>query len=136
MSRAINYLQVQLGKFVFSLLEPIFQFWENQGTNVRIYLRQGLNSLDKEKTAVALLNLNMVLSLKPNHFLALINRGRLYLKESRFQFAVQDFLKASQVSAYRFHHYGLNIEYFQSVNKDVTDLDTSTGSQFSGINKI
>ena len=80
MGYALNYLRLQLGKLVFYLFEPIFQCWENRDSDIREHLHQGLIYLDKGETAVALLNLNMVLSLKPNHFLALVSRGRLYLK--------------------------------------------------------
>ena len=127
-----NYLRFRLGKLVFPLLEPIFQCWESRDTDVRLYLNQGLNYLNKRETAIALLNLNMVLSLKPNHFLALVSRGRLYLKQGRCQFAVQDLLKANQVSAYRFNHYGLNNEYLRSHNK-VSNLGVSIVSNLTEI---
>ena len=48
---ALNYLRLQLGELVFSLLEPIFQCWENRDSDVRLHLRQGLICLDKGETA-------------------------------------------------------------------------------------
>ena len=131
MGYALNYLRLQLGKLVFYLFEPIFQCWENRDSDIRVHLHQGLIYLDKGETAVALLNLNMVLSLKPNHFLALASRGRLFLKEGRSQLAAQDLLKANQVSAYRFSHYGLSSEYLRSLNKGVNNLGVPIVSNFT-----
>ena len=133
MGHTLNYLRLQLGKLAFLLIEPIFQFWENRDSDVRVHLHQGLICLDRGETAVALLNLNMVLSLKQNHFLALVKRGQLYLKEGQCQLAAHDFLKASRVSTYRFSHHGLNNEYIRLLKKGVNDLDAPTVRNFSEI---
>lgn len=133
MGFALNCLWFNLGKLAFPILEPIFQCWENQNQDIRKHLRQGLTCLGKRKTAIALLNLNMVLSLRPNHFLALISRGRLYLGEGKIHLAVWDFIKASQVSSYRFFHYNLYDEYLRSADKDEYDLGASTTSDFTEV---
>ena len=79
MGFVLDCVRFNLGKLAFPILEPIFKRWENQNQDVRKYLRQGLTHLGERKAAISLLNLNMVLSLNPNHFLALVSRGRLYL---------------------------------------------------------
>ena len=101
----MKYLRFNLGKLVFPILEPIFQFFDNRGSDVRKYLNQGLNYLDRGEIALALLSLNMVLNLRPNHILGLISRGRLYLQAGRLKLAAQDMIKANQLSPYRFIHY-------------------------------
>lgn len=133
MGCTLSELWLQLGKLIFPVVEPIFQCWENRDSDVRRHLHQGLICLDKGKPAVALLNLNMVLSLKPNHFLALVSRGRLYLREGRYQLAAQDLFKASQASAYRFTHYDLYNEYLRSVDKDVNDLGATIVNNFTEV---
>ncbi|KMP12653.1 hypothetical protein UR09_00675 [Candidatus Nitromaritima sp. SCGC AAA799-A02] len=127
----LNWLRFRVGELFFPILEPIFQWWENREKDVRGHFYQGLKCLDQKKTAIALLNLNMVLSLKPGHFQALVCRGRLYLKEGRGQLAAEDFLKANKVSPYRFTHHDLHREYFQSVNKDVENLGASIVNNFT-----
>ena len=129
----VSSLRLRLGELVFPVLEPIFQRWENRGSDVRKHLHQGLICLDKGKTAIALLNLNMVLSLKPDHFLALVSRGRLYLKEGQNRLAAEDFFKASKASTYRFTHYDLYNEYLRSVDKDVNYLGASIVSNFTDV---
>lgn len=129
----MSSLRLRLEELVFPALEPIFQCWENRGSDTRKHLHQGLICLDKGKTAIALLNLNMVLSLKPDHFLALVSRGRLYLKEGQNRLAAEDFFKASKASAYRFTHYDLYNEYLRSVDKDVNYLGASIVSNFTDV---
>ena len=60
----------------------------------------------------------MVLSLKPNHFLARVFRGRIYVKEGQYSLASEDYLEANRTSQYRFIHYDLYQEYFKSVNNE------------------
>ena len=129
----LNCLWLQLGKLLFPLLERVFQRWENRAPGARRYLCQGLVSLNKGETAVALLNLNMVLSLNQDHFLALVSRGRLYLKEDRCRLGAQDFLRANRISKYRFIHYGLSNEYLRSLNMGVKGLDLFTNSSFKEV---
>ncbi len=85
---------------------------------MRRHFNQALLSLKKSKQAIALLNLNMVLSLKPNHFLARVFRGRIYVKEGQYRLASEDYLEANRISQYRFIHYDLYREYFKSVNNE------------------
>ena len=131
MGFVLDCLRFNLGKLAFPILEPIFKRWENQNQDVRKYLGRGLTHLGERKAAISLLNLNMVLSLKPNHFLALVSRGRLYLAEGKAHLAARDFIKASQISSYRFTHYNLYGEYLRSVNKDEHDLGASIVSNFT-----
>jgi hypothetical protein len=58
----------------------------------------------------------MILSLKPNHFLARVFRGRIYVKKVQYRLASEDYLEANRISQYRFIHYNLYREYFKSVN--------------------
>jgi hypothetical protein len=60
----------------------------------------------------------MVLSLKPNHFLACVFRGRIYVKKGQYRLASEDYLEANRISQYRFIHYDLYREYFKSVNNE------------------
>ena len=60
----------------------------------------------------------MVLSLKPNHFLARVFRGRIYVQEGQYRLASEDYLEANRISQYRFIHYDLYREYFKSVNNE------------------
>ena len=85
---------------------------------MRRHFNQVLTSLDQRKQTLALLNLNMVLSLKPNHFLARVFRGRIYIKEGQYRLASEDYLEANRISQYRFIHYDLYQEYFKSVNNE------------------
>jgi tetratricopeptide (TPR) repeat protein len=107
-----------MGKTIFRLFEPMLKLFENKDPEVRKHFNQALLSLRKSKQAIALLNLNMVLSLKPNHFLARVFRGRIYVKEGQYRLASEDYLKANRISQYRFIHYDLYREYFKSVNNE------------------
>ena len=131
----LNCLWFSLGKLVFPMLEPILQCWENRNRDIRKYFYQGLACLGKRKAAISLLNLNMVLSLRPNHFSALVSRGRLYLKEGKPNLAARDFIKAGQVSSYRFTHYNLYSEYLRLVNKNEYELGVPIGSDFTKVLK-
>jgi len=117
-SHLFNLLCFKMGETIFPLFEPILKLAENKNPEVRRHFNQALLSLKKSKQAIALLNLNMVLSLKPNHFLARVFRGRIYVKEGQYRLASEDYLEANRISQYRFIHYDLYREYFKSVNNE------------------
>ena len=118
--KKINHLiglaEFKLGELIFSVLEPILRFLENKDPEVRRHFNQAIYSTNEKKQAIALLNLNMVLSLSPRHFLARVFRGRIYLREGQYRLASEDYLEANKISKYRFIHYDLYREYFRSVN--------------------
>ena len=103
---------------IFYLIEPFLKLTENRNPEVRRHFNQALLNLENSKQAIALLNLNMVISLKPNHFLARVFRGRIYVREGQYRLASEDYLEANRISHYRFIHYDLYREYFKSVNKE------------------
>lgn len=117
-SHLVNLAQFKLGEFIFPMFEPLLRFLENKDPEVRRHFVQALSSLKKKKQAIALLNLNMVLSLNPKHFLARVFRGRIYIKEGQYRLASEDYLEANKISQYRFIHYDLYREYFKSVNNE------------------
>ena len=117
-SHLFNFICFKIGETIFPLFEPILKLFENKDPEVRRHFNQALLSLKKSKQAIALLNLNMVLSLKPNHFLAHVFRGRIYVKEGQYRLASEDYLEANRISQYRFIHYDLYREYFKSVNNE------------------
>jgi tetratricopeptide (TPR) repeat protein len=117
-SHLICLTQFKLGEFIFPMFEPILRFFENKDPEVRRHFNQALTSMNEKKQAIALLNLNMVLSLNPRHFLARVFRGRIYIKEGQYRLASEDYLEANKISQYRFIHYDLYREYFRSVNKE------------------
>jgi tetratricopeptide (TPR) repeat protein len=155
-SNLFNFLCFKMGENVFPLLEPMLKLFENKDPEVRRHFNQALLSLKKSKQAIALLNLNMVLSLKPNHFLARVFRGRIYVKEGQYRLASEDYVEANRISKYRFIHYDLYREYLKSVNKEFgrqgrepfnsfdnvldpmhliqscKDLETEAGQEFQG----
>ena len=73
----ISLAQFKLGEFIFPMFDPMLRFIENKDPEVRRHFIQALSSLKEKKQAIALLNLNMVLSLKPRHFLARVFRCRI-----------------------------------------------------------
>ena len=113
----ISLAQFKLGEFIFPMFESMLRFIENKDPEVRRHFIQALSSLKEKKHAIALLNLNMVLSLNPRHFLARVFRGRIYIKEGQYRLASEDYLEANKISQYRFIHY-LYREYFRSVNSE------------------
>ena len=117
-SHNFNLFCSKIGKSIFHIFEPILQLVENKNPEVRRYFNQALISLNERKQSFALLNLNMVLNLKPNHFLARVFRGRIYIKEGQYRLASEDYLEANRISQYRFIHYDLYQEYFNSVNNE------------------
>ena len=118
-SHLFNFLCFKMGKTIFPLFEPMLKLVENKDSEVRRHFNQALLGLKKRKQAIALLNLNMVLSLKPNHFLARVFRGRIYVKEGQYRLASEDYLEANRISQYRFIHYDLYREYFKSMNNEL-----------------
>ena len=118
-SHLICLTQFKLGELTFPMFEPMLRYLENKDPEVRRHFNQALASLNEKKQAIALLNLNMVLSLNPRHFLARVFRGRIYIKEGQYRLASEDYLEANKISQYRFIHYDLYREYFRSVNKEL-----------------
>jgi tetratricopeptide (TPR) repeat protein len=116
-SHLICLAQFRLGKIIFPIFELIHHFIENKDPEVRRHFNQAITNTKEKKQAIALLNLNMVLSLNPRHFLARVFRGRIYLKEGQYRLASEDYLEANKISNYRFIHYDLYREYFRSVNR-------------------
>ena len=108
----------KIRKALFYVFEPFLRVVENRDSEVRRHFNQALLNLKNSKQAIALLNLNMVISLKPNHFLARVFRGRIYLREGQYRLASEDYLEANRISHYRFIHYDLYREYFKSVNNE------------------
>ena len=117
-SHLLNILYLKMGKTIFPLFEPMLKLAENKDLEVRRHFNQALLSLKKSKQAIAILNLDMVLSLKPNHFLARVFRGRIYVEKGQYRLASEDYLEAHRLSQYRFIHYDLYREYFKSVNNE------------------
>ena len=104
---------------------------DNRSAEVRAHFKQAMVGIEQGKSAIALLNLNMVLSLNPKHFLGRVHRGRIYIGEGRFNLASKDYLEANRISRYRFMQYDLYSEYFKSVNKEFNDLGESIVRNFS-----
>tara|TARA_B100000686_G_scaffold254581_1_gene265860 strand:- start:1891 stop:2646 length:756 start_codon:yes stop_codon:yes gene_type:complete len=115
-SHYINLIQFRIGELLFPFLEPFLRILENRNPEVRKHFRHALKSLENKSFNVALINLNMVLSLFPSHFLARVYRARLCVCEKRYRLAIEDYLVASQTSRFRFIHYDLYWEYFSAIN--------------------
>lgn len=113
----LHLIRYQIGRFFFPALEPLFILRENLKTSVRRHFDQAIKNIENKNFAVAQLNLNMVLSLCPNHFLARVYRGRIYLRQKQFRLASEDLMQANRISAYRFTHYRLYREYLESVGE-------------------
>ena len=75
-SHLISLAQFKLGELIFPMFEPLLRFLENKDPEVRRHFIHALASLKKKKQAIALLNLNMVLSLNPGFEGADIYKGR------------------------------------------------------------
>jgi hypothetical protein len=118
---------------MFPIFEPMLRFFENKEPEVRRHFNQALVSMNEKKQAIALLNLNMVLSLNPKHFLARVFRGRIYIKEGHYRLASEDYLEANNISQYRFVHYDLYREYFRSVNKEFGGVDGIISKNFDQV---
>ena len=135
--KKINHLiglaEFKLGELIFSVLEPILRFLENKDPEVRRHFNQAIYSTNEKKQAIALLNLNMVLSLSPRHFLARVFRGRIYLREGQYRLASEDYLEANKISQYRFIHYDLYREYFRSVNSKLGLAEDAVVNNFDQV---
>jgi len=123
----------RLGKLLFPVLETIFIMLDNLRPNVRQHFYRAIRSLGKNNMPVGLLNLNMVLNLHPNHFLARVYRGRIFLQERQFRLASVDFIRANKISPYRFSQHELYSEYLESVNEGVGYLGDSMVSNFNRV---
>lgn len=130
-SQWINLAQFKVGEFVFPFLEPVFRVRENLNPEVRKHFHQVLVNIQKNNMPGALLNLNMVLSLSPGHFLARVYRGRIYIQEGRYQLASEDYIRANQTSHYRFIHYDLYREYLKSVNRGIEVMGQTITQNFN-----
>ena len=106
-----------MGKLFFPILEPLFILRENLSTTVRRHFDQAIKHIENKNLAVAQLNLNMVLSLYPKHFLARVYRGRIYLRQRQYRLASEDLLQANRISPFRFTHYRLYREYLESIGE-------------------
>ena len=129
----VEKLRASIGKLLFPILEPFFITLENIRPDVRRHFDQALKSLGNKNMPVGLLNLNMVLSLRPNHFLARVYRGRIFLKEKQFRLASVDFIRANKISSYRFTRYGLYSEYLKSINDGVGHLGSAVADNFNRV---
>lgn len=123
LSHYLGWIPFKIGEWLFPVLEPFSQLFDNWDSEVKKYYGQSLKGLEAGKNAIALLNLNMVLSLKPDHFMAHVDRGRIYLKEKRYRLASREFLRASQISRYRFVNHDLYREYSKSINQESGNLE-------------
>ncbi len=132
-SHWVSLTQFKLGEFIFPMFEPLLRFFENKNPEVRRHFNQALCSLKEKKQAIALLNLNMVLSLNPRHFLARVFRGRIYIQEGQYRLASEDYLEANKISQYRFIHYDLYREYFKSVNNEFGGMGGSFIKNFDQV---
>ncbi len=132
----ISFVQFKIGNFFFPVLEPFFQWRENFNSGVKNHFFQAMAALEQNNFSVALLNLNMVLSLHPEHFLARIYRGRVFLQEGRYRLASEDYIEANQINRYRFLHYDLYREYLQSVNRRLGDAESPAVENFDPVFEI
>lgn len=127
----INLFQYSIGGLLFPFLEPIYRIIENSRKDIRKHFHQAIVNIERNNLSVALLNLNMVLSLHPNHFLARVYRGRIYIQQSQYQLASEDYVMANQISHYRFVHYDLYREYLKSVNIGIEKFGASIIQNFT-----
>jgi hypothetical protein len=123
--------QYNIGGLLFPLLEPIYRIIENSHKDIRQHFHQAIVNIERSNLSVALLNLNMVLSLHPRHFLARVYRGRIYIQQSQYQLASEDYVLANQISHYRFVHYDLYREYLRSVNIGIEKFGASIIQNFT-----
>jgi len=115
----------------FPVLETGYQLADNRNSEVRKHFVHAIKCIENKRFAVALLNLNMVLSLRPRHFLAHVYRGRLYAHEGQFRLASDDYMEANRLNSFRFLHHGLHHEYFKTVNVHLGELGTAINNNFN-----
>ena len=113
----LHRVRYKIGRFFFPVLEPLFILRENLSRAVRRHFDQAIKHIENKNFAVAQLNLNIVLSLYPKHFLARVYRGRIYLRQKQYRLASEDLLQANRVSPFRFTHYRLYREYLESMGE-------------------
>ncbi len=130
---SVKIFSAKVGRAIFYFIEPFFKLSENRNPEVRRYFNQALLNLKKSRQAIALLNLNMVIGLKPNHFLARVFRGRINVREGHYRLASEDYLEANRINHYRFVYYDLYREYFKSVNKEFNAKDDLISKNFNEI---
>lgn len=137
LKQSFHFVRYGVGKFFFPALEPLFILRENLGASVRRHFDQAIKHIENKNFVVAQLNLNMVLSLYPRHFLAHVYRGRIYLKQKQYRLASEDLLQANRISPFRFKHYRLYREYLESIGEGTQEgegrppadwMDRSKGS--------
>lgn len=117
LKQGFYFVRYSIGKLFFPILEPLFILRENLSTTVRRHFDQAIKHIENKNFAVAQLNLNMVLSLNPRHFLARVYRGRIYLRQKQYRLASEDLLQANRISSFRFTHYRLYREYLESIGE-------------------
>jgi len=127
----INFIQFKVGEFFFPVLEPFFRLMENKNPEIRRRIGQAEANLENNSLDRALLNLNTVLRFRPNHFLARVYRGRIYIHKRQYRLATEDYIQANQISRYRFIHYDLYREYFSSLNKGVGHFSAPISQNFN-----
>lgn len=131
MHRTLEFLRAvrfHLGKWVFPVVEPVCILVENLRPEVRRHFEQAIRNLERHNLSGGLMNLNMVLSVKPDHFLARVYRGRIYLREKQFRLASDDFVQASEISPYRFAHYNVRREYLDAMHESNPPHKKETGA--------
>ncbi len=126
------YVRYGIGKVFFPVLEPLFILRENLSGTVRRHFDQAIKHIENKNLAVAQLNLNMVLSLYPKHFLARVYRGRIYLRQKQYRLASEDLLQANRISPFRFKHYRLYREYLESIGEGTQFGEGRPHSYWSG----
>jgi tetratricopeptide (TPR) repeat protein len=131
LSYNLNWFQYRFGQLLFPILELVFRWIDNHDSEAKKHFQQAQLSLEKRRINIAILNLNMVLTIKPSHFLSRVFRGKIYLREKRFKLAAADLLKAYKTNPYRFIHYGLYHDYDCCVNIG----KTSQSSQKHGLDR-
>jgi tetratricopeptide (TPR) repeat protein len=132
----LDWIKFKVGELFFPVLEPIFRMRENRDPEVKKHFHQAIQNLSENRITVALLNLNMVLSMQPRHFLARVYRGKIYLNDGRPRLASEDFLQSNRISPYRFAHYHLSSEYFASVKKEFGEMGVSITKNFDQIFEV
>jgi tetratricopeptide (TPR) repeat protein len=117
LKQGFYFVRYGIGKLFFPVLEPLFILRENLSSTVRKHFDQAIKHIENKNFAVAQLNLNMVLSLYPKHFLARVYRGRIYLRQKQYRLASEDLLQANRISPFRITHYRLYREYLESIGE-------------------
>jgi tetratricopeptide (TPR) repeat protein len=132
LKQGLHFVRYSVGKFFFPALEPLFILRENLGTTVRRHFDQAIKHIENKNFAVAQLNLNMVLSLYPKHFLARVYRSRIYLRQKQYRLASEDLLQANRISPFRFTHYRLYREYLESIGEGTQLGEGRSPAQWMG----